>query len=83
MAKKKKNKKKKSRLYKMLKPYISDTRVLWSLVGAVGLGVTLAAAFGTDKGRSIVDSVAASAQDLLEMDANRGNKNHSTKKQTA
>jgi hypothetical protein len=83
MAKKKKNKKNKSRLYKMLKPYISDTRVLWSLVGAVGLGVTLAAAFGTDRGKMLVDRVAASAQDLLEMDSSKGNKNHSTKKQTA
>jgi hypothetical protein len=83
MAKNKKNKKKKSRLYKMLKPYISDTRVLWSMLGAVGVGVTLAAALGTDRGKSIVEKVAASAQDLLELDSDKGNKNHTSKKQTA
>ncbi|QHT71573.1 hypothetical protein GXP67_35365 [Rhodocytophaga rosea] len=83
MSKKKKNKKKKSRLYKMLKPYISDTRVMWSLIGAVGVGVTLAAAFGTERGKTFVDKIAATAQGLLELDSDKGNKNHSTKKQTA
>lgn len=83
MAKKKKNKTKKSKLYKALKPYIADSRILWSIIGAVGVGVTIAAAFGTDRGKILVDKLAASAQDLLELDTDKGNKNHSTKKQIA
>lgn len=83
MAKKKKNKIKKSRLYKALKPYISDSRIMWSIIGAMGVGVTIAAAFGTDRGKTLVDRLAASAQDLLELDMDKSNKNHSAKKQTA
>jgi hypothetical protein len=53
------------------------------LLGAVGVGVTLAAAFGTERGKNIVEKVAATAQDLLDLDSDTGNKNHTAKKQTA
>ena len=83
MAKKKKGKKiKKKKLYKRLKPYLSDNRVLWSIIGAVGVGVALGAAFGTDKGREIMDKIALTAKDLI----NEGEikKNHTvSKKQKA
>jgi hypothetical protein len=83
MAKKKKGKKiKKSKLFKKLKPYLSDKRVLWSIVGAVGVGVALGAVFGTDKGREIVDKIALTAKELVN-DGNM-NKNHTVaKKQKA
>ena len=59
---KKKNKKTKSSkngsFYKKIKPFVKDTRVLYSILGAAGVGVALASAFGTDKGRSIVDSIS-------------------------
>jgi len=62
----KKNKKKKSdktgSFYKSIKPFIKDSRVIYSILGAAGVGVALASAFGTDKGRSIVDNIAGTLQ---------------------
>jgi len=59
---KKKDKQKKSdkkgSFYKTIKPFIKDSRVLYSILGAAGVGVALASAFGTDKGRSIIDNIA-------------------------
>ena len=51
MAKKKKVKK--SKLYKTLKPYISDPKVMWSIIGAAAAGVAIAAAFGTEKANKL------------------------------
>ncbi|QMU30552.1 hypothetical protein [Adhaeribacter radiodurans] len=53
---KKKSKKKNSTFYKAIKPYIKDNRVLYSILGAAGVGVALASVFGTDKGREIVEN---------------------------
>ncbi|PIQ22455.1 MAG: hypothetical protein COW65_03105 [Cytophagales bacterium CG18_big_fil_WC_8_21_14_2_50_42_9] len=65
---KKKNKKKKDNkngsFYKSIKPFIKDSRVIYSILGAAGVGVALASAFGTDKGRSIVDSITGSLKNL-------------------
>jgi len=59
---KKKNKKKKrgnnGSFYKTIKPFIKDSRVLYTILGAAGVGVALASAFGSDKGHSIIDSIA-------------------------
>ncbi len=56
MTKNKKKTKKNSSFYKAIKPYIKDNRVLYSILGAAGVGVALASAFGTEKGREIVDN---------------------------
>ncbi len=58
MGKNKKKSKKNSSFYKAIKPYIKDNRVLYSILGAAGVGVALASVFGTDKGREIVDNFA-------------------------
>ena len=55
MGKKKKNKKNSS-FYRAIKPYIKDNRVLYSILGAAGVGVALASAFGTNKGREMIDN---------------------------
>ncbi len=82
MGKNKKNKK--SKLYKTLKPYISDPKIMWSIIGAAAAGVALAAAFGTEKGKEIVDKVAVAAKDLIPYQEENAKKNSSTsKKQNA
>ncbi len=65
MAKDKKKKKKNS-FYKAIKPFISDKRVLLSIVGAAGVGVAIASAFGTDKGREIVDKISGAVKDFTQ-----------------
>ncbi|MES2731033.1 MAG: hypothetical protein V4714_04765 [Bacteroidota bacterium] len=65
MAKgKKKNKGAKNSFYKSIKPFISDNRVLFSIIGAAGAGIALASVFGTEKGKQIVDRVAGVVNDL-------------------
>ena len=67
MAKgKKKKKNKNNAFYKALKPFISDNRVLFSILGAAGVGVTLASAFGTEKGREIVDKIAGTVREFTQ-----------------
>lgn len=58
MAKTKKKNKKKNTLYKSIKPFIKDNRVLLSILGAAGIGAGLAAAFGTENVKSWIDKVA-------------------------
>lgn len=64
MGKGKKKNKKKQSLYKAVKPFIKDTRVLYSLLGAVGVGVALASAIGTDKGRALLDRITTAVKEL-------------------
>jgi hypothetical protein len=65
-GKKKKNKKNKNKsFYKSVKPFIQDNRVLYSILGAVGVGVALASAFGTERGRSMVDKLTSAVKDLV------------------
>jgi len=66
MAKKKKKGKKNSSLYKSIKPFVKDNRVLLSILGAAGVGVALASAFGTENVRSWIDKVSDAV-------ANQGN----------
>jgi hypothetical protein len=51
-------------LYKAIKPFIRDNRILFAMLGAMGAGVALAAAVGTDKGRSIVDNLTQALKNL-------------------
>ncbi|MGV3587520.1 MAG: hypothetical protein ACO1OF_10980 [Adhaeribacter sp.] len=65
-GKKKKNKKNKNKsFYKSVKPFIQDNRVLYSILGAVGVGVALASAFGTERGRSVVDKLTSAVKDMV------------------
>lgn len=83
MAKGKKKNKKNS-FYKSIKPYISDNRVLFSLLGAAAAGVALAAVVGTDKGKEMIDKVAMAAKDFTNTARNGvASKNTSTQKQPA
>jgi hypothetical protein len=49
--------------YKTIKPLIKDNRVLLAILSAVGVGVALASAVGSDKGRTIVDNIAKTLRD--------------------
>ena len=50
--------------YKSIKPFIQDNRVLYSILGAVGVGVALASALGTERGRALVDKLTTAVKDL-------------------
>ena len=65
MAKGKKKNKKNS-FYKAVKPFISDNRVLFSILGAAGVGVALASAIGSEKGRDLVDKIAGAAREFTQ-----------------
>ena len=58
MAKKKNKGKKNKSLYKAIKPFVKDNRVLLSILGATGVGVALASAFGTDNVKSWIDKLS-------------------------
>ena len=82
MAKNKKKKKdKKNAFYKAIKPFVSDNRVLFSILGAAGVGVALASAFGTEKGKAIVDRIAGSVRDFTQPTPVVTSKNGSSVKQ--
>jgi len=62
---KKKGKKNKNNTFlKAIKPYIKDNRVLYSILGAAGVGVAIASAFGTDKGREIVENFTSTLKNM-------------------
>jgi hypothetical protein len=62
--KKKRNQNPNAALYTTIKPYIKDNRILFAMLGAMGAGVALAAAVGTDKGRTIVDNLTQALKNL-------------------
>lgn len=68
---KKKKKLQNASFYKAVKPLIKDNRVVLAMLGSMGLGVALASAVGSDRGRVIVDNIAGAIknwgqpQDLL------------------
>jgi hypothetical protein len=70
MAKKKKSKKKKS-LYKAIKPFIKDKRVVYSLLGAVGVGALLASFLGREKVSAFVEDLSGKVKEL-EADESSG-----------
>jgi hypothetical protein len=57
MGKGKKKKNQYASFYKTVKPLIKDNRVLVAIIAAMGVGVALASAVGSDKGRAIVDNI--------------------------
>lgn len=57
MGKGKKKKNQNASFYKTVKPFIKDNRMLLAILGAMGAGVALASAVGSDKGRTIVDNI--------------------------
>ena len=61
MAKKKSKKKNKKHnsLYKSIKPFVKDNRVLLSILGAAGVGVALASAFGQENVRDWLGKLSA------------------------
>lgn len=60
----KKGGKKNQSFYKTIKPFIQDNRVIYSLLGAVGVGVALASAFGTAQGRTLVERLTSAVKDF-------------------
>ena len=63
MGKGKKNRKY-QKVYQAIKPIIKDDRILLSLLGAVGLGVTLASITGLDEGRALVSKITDAVRNL-------------------
>ncbi len=66
MGKGKKNKKHQI-VYRAIKPVIKDDRIILSLLGAVGLGVTLASVTGLDEGRALVSKIKDAVRNLEEI----------------
>lgn len=63
-----KGKKKKHQvIYRAIKPVIQDDRIILSLLGAVGLGVTLASVTGLDEGRAMVSKIMEGVRSLEEI----------------
>lgn len=64
MGKGKKRKKlQNASFYKAIKPLIKDNRVVLAMLGSMGIGVALASAVGSDRGRAIVDNIARAIKD--------------------
>jgi hypothetical protein len=59
MGKGKKKRNQNTSFYKTIKPIIKDNRILLAILSAVGVGVALASAVGSEKGRNIVDNMAS------------------------
>ena len=62
-----KKKKKHRVVYRAIKPIIKDDRILLSLLGAVGLGVTLASVTGLDEGRALISKIRDAVTNLEEL----------------
>ncbi|GEO04587.1 hypothetical protein AAE02nite_22510 [Adhaeribacter aerolatus] len=62
-----KKKKKHQVIYRAVKPVIKDDRILLSLLGAVGLGVTLASVTGLDEGKALVSKIRDAVIHLEEL----------------
>ena len=60
---KKKKQQQNASFYKAIKPLIKDNRVLLAMLGSMGVGVALASAVGSDRGRAIVDNIARALRD--------------------
>jgi hypothetical protein len=64
MGKGKKNSKKNQSFYKAIKPFIKDNRVLYSILGAVGVGAVLASVMGSDNVGGLVDNIGRRIKEL-------------------
>lgn len=82
MGKRKKNKKHQV-VYRALKPIIKDDRIILSLLGAVGLGITLASVTGLDEGRALLSKIEDAVINLEEVTGIRKKKKPNVKKQKA
>lgn len=78
MAKGKKNKKKNA-FYKAIKPFIKDNRVLFSILGAAGVGAVLAAALGPEKVSGMVERVSGAINGFAQNNLGAGKKNSAAK----
>lgn len=65
MAKNKKKSTKHRSFFKVIKPIIRDNRVLYSILGALGAGLAIGAALGTDKGGMLVDKITAAVKEIV------------------
>jgi hypothetical protein len=63
MGKGKKKKNQNLSFYRSIKPLVKDNRVLLAMLGAMGVGVALASAVGSDRGRAIVDNISKALKD--------------------
>lgn len=79
MAKNKKKSKKKNALYKSIKPFVKDNRVLLSILGAAGVGVALASAFGTDNVKSWIDKISDAVSNQGNGSGNSGRNSRTSK----
>jgi hypothetical protein len=66
VAKGKKKSKTHQSLHKAIKPFVKDSRVLYTVLGALGAGVALGAALGSEKGGSLVDRITAAVKHLAQ-----------------
>lgn len=62
MAKDKKKRKKHQSFYKAIKPIIQDDRVLYAILGAVGVGLILGSALSTEKREALADKITTAVK---------------------
>jgi len=69
MTKGKKKGKKHQSFHKAIKPFIKDSRVLYTIVGALGTGVALGAALGSEKGGTLIERITTALKGLGQPNA--------------
>ena len=63
MSKDKKKSKKHQSFHQAIKPFIQDTRVFYSVLGALGAGVVLGATLGSEKGGALIERITAAVKE--------------------
>jgi hypothetical protein len=64
VGKGKKKSKKHSSFHNAIKPFTKDSRVLYTVFGALGAGVVLGAALGAEKGSNLVERLTSAVKQL-------------------
>ncbi len=72
-----KNKSKKNRsIYKAIKPYIPNSKVLYSILGVAGVGLAIGAAMGKDKRQALTGKITDSVKNLRKRPATSDTSNN-------
>jgi len=66
MSREKKKNKKHQSFHKAIKPFVKDNRILYSILGAFGAGVALAAVVGSEKGGDLINNISAAVKEFTQ-----------------